>query len=156
MSGRYDSRDRGRGGRSGGRGGGDRGGGGRGGGERGGGERGHQGRMMGTVVAWQDEKGFGFIKPSNGGEDVFAHASNFNDGDCLKEGSEVEFEEKYDDRKGKYRAMDVTGCRLRGDLFPSGRGGGRGRDSRGRGGGRDDKRGRSRSGGRRNDSRGRR
>jgi len=148
MSGRYDSRDRGRGGRSGGRSGGDRGGGGR------DGDRGHRGRMMGTVVAWHNEKGFGFIKPSNGGEDVFAHASNFNDGDCLKEGSEVEFEEKYDDRKGKYRAMDVTGCRLRGDLFPSGRGGGRGRDSRSRG--RDDRRGRSRSRGRRNDSRGRR
>jgi CspA family cold shock protein len=48
----------------------------------------------GTVKWFNDAKGFGFITPSDGGKDLFAHhteiqASGFK---SLKEGQEVEFE----------------------------------------------------------------
>jgi len=88
----------------------------------------------GSVVRWNADKGFGFIKPHDGGEDLFCHASGLRDGDgSVQDGDDVTFKITYDERKGKDRATDVA---------VSG-GGGRGGGGR-RGGGRS----RSRSGGR--------
>ncbi len=48
----------------------------------------------GTVKWFNASKGYGFISPSNGGDDVFAHFSAIEmDGyKTLKEGQQVEFE----------------------------------------------------------------
>lgn len=35
-------------------------------------------RLTGTVVEWNDDRGFGFIRPDNGRTDVFFHVSAFN------------------------------------------------------------------------------
>jgi cold shock protein len=58
--------------------------------------------MAGTVKFFNAERGFGFIKPSDGGKDVFVHVS-----DCeragvgaLNEGQQVFFEVQ-PDKKGK-------------------------------------------------------
>ena len=63
----------------------------------------------GTVKWFNDAKGFGFIKPDDGGEDLFAHftaikGTGFR---TLKEGQKVEFEVK----KGPkgLQAADVKG-----------------------------------------------
>ena len=48
----------------------------------------------GTVKWFNDAKGFGFITPSDGGKDLFAHHTEIQmDGyKSLKEGQQVEFE----------------------------------------------------------------
>ena len=48
----------------------------------------------GTVKWFNDSKGFGFITPSEGGKDLFAHHSEIQMGGfkSLKEGQAVEFE----------------------------------------------------------------
>lgn len=51
--------------------------------------------MIGKVKWWNSLKGYGFIVPSDGGKDVFAHFSNVIDygkGKEPKEGESVEFE----------------------------------------------------------------
>ncbi len=36
-------------------------------------------RFNGTIKSWNDERGFGFIEPSQGGQDIFVHIKAFND-----------------------------------------------------------------------------
>mmetsp|Transcript_73555 Transcript_73555/g.208388 ORF Transcript_73555/g.208388 Transcript_73555/m.208388 type:complete len:125 (+) Transcript_73555:57-431(+) len=61
----------------------------------------------GVLKMWNDEKGFGFIKPEDGGEDVFMHRSALPQGDEVSEGDSLRFDVVYDDRKGKTRADNV-------------------------------------------------
>ncbi|MBY5774670.1 cold-shock protein [Rhizobium leguminosarum] len=46
----------------------------------------------GTVKFFNDDKGFGFITPENGGQDVFVHVSSLQRGNSLREGDKVSFE----------------------------------------------------------------
>jgi len=59
----------------------------------------------GTVKWFNDSKGFGFITPDGGGEDLFAHLSEINmqGFKTLKEGQKVSFE-IVDGKKGKQAA----------------------------------------------------
>jgi len=108
-------------------------------------------RQKGTCCRWQD-RGFCFIKPFDGGEDVFCHVSAIMDGNYIPDRAEVEFHTVVDERTGRLRAAEVTGGaydeRMDGPPRPSSRRGGRSRSRR---------RSRSRSRGRyRSRSRGRR
>src|SRR3546814_15671696 len=51
-------------------------------------------KLTGTVKWFNDAKGFGFITPDNGGEDLFAHFSSIqmNGFKTLKEGQKVAFD----------------------------------------------------------------
>ncbi len=64
-------------------------------------------RMSTGIVKWfNDSKGFGFIKPDGGGEDLFAHFSEIqgNGFKTLKENQKVEFDIK-EGPKGKQAAQ---------------------------------------------------
>ncbi|HKU72143.1 MAG TPA: cold-shock protein [Burkholderiales bacterium] len=62
----------------------------------------------GTVKWFNDAKGFGFITPDGGGEDLFAHFSaiNMSGFKTLKEGQKVSFDIT-DGNKGKKQASNI-------------------------------------------------
>ncbi|WP_313555893.1 cold-shock protein [Agrobacterium cavarae] len=62
----------------------------------------------GTVKFFNDDKGFGFITPENGGQDFFVHVSALQRGGTLREGQKVEFEIGQDRKTGKSKAENVT------------------------------------------------
>ena len=68
-----------------------------------------EGVMQEGKVKWSDpERGFGFIRPDNGGKDVFLHISDLRDSGYLdvEKGDLVEFEIKQGN-KGE-RAVNIT------------------------------------------------
>ena len=62
----------------------------------------------GTVKWFNESKGFGFIKPDAGGEDLFAHFSSINmpGFKTLQEGQQVSFEVTVGN-KGKKQASNI-------------------------------------------------
>ena len=61
---------------------------------------------MGTVKWFNETKGYGFIKPDNGGPDVFVHVSAVEQAGMrgLTEGQKISFEIVADRRTGKSSA----------------------------------------------------
>ena len=56
----------------------------------------------GTVKFYNDQKGFGFIQPDDGGKDVFVHATALERAGLrsLSEGQKVSFDTQQDRRTG--------------------------------------------------------
>jgi CspA family cold shock protein len=70
-----------------------------------------KGKMMpvGTVKFFNVNKGFGFISPDGGGNDVFVHATAVERAGMgtLREGQKVSFETETDRRSGKTAATNL-------------------------------------------------
>ena len=62
--------------------------------------------MIGTVKWFNGQKGFGFIQPDEGGQDVFVHISAVERAGMsgLNEGQKVSFEVEKDRKTGKSSA----------------------------------------------------
>lgn len=55
--------------------------------------------QVGTILSFDELKGYGFISPEGGGDDVFVHANDFGDQRRLvRPGLKVEFEPTVGDR----------------------------------------------------------
>lgn len=76
-------------------------------------DAGEGGTVKGTMLRWNTQRGFGFIKPDAGGEDIFCHISALVDGeDSINDGDPVTYVIEFDDRSGQDRA---TGVKYAGD-----------------------------------------
>ena len=64
----------------------------------------------GTVKWFNGQKGFGFIQPNDGGNDVFVHVSAVERAGLpgLAEGQQVNFEIKIDTKRGKSSAENLS------------------------------------------------
>ena len=69
----------------------------------------NQQQTTGTVKWFNDQKGFGFIQPNNGGNDVFVHISAVEKAGwrTLKEGQKIDFDLQRDPKKGKDSAANL-------------------------------------------------
>jgi cold shock protein len=65
---------------------------------------------IGTVKFFNDQKGYGFIQPDDGGKDVFVHVSAVERSGMrgLMEGQKVSFEVETDRRSGKPSAVNLA------------------------------------------------
>ena len=63
----------------------------------------------GTIMWFNNQKGFGFIQPDNGNKDVFVHISAVERAGMydLKEGQKVSFDIVSDSRTGKSAAENL-------------------------------------------------
>jgi len=61
----------------------------------------------GKIKMFNEEKGFGFIKPDDGSNDVFFHVSALREGDEIIKGKAVKFEIGVDPKSGKTKAVSV-------------------------------------------------
>ena len=63
----------------------------------------------GTVKFYNDQKGYGFIQPDNGGKDVFVHATALERAGMrgLREGQKVQFDTQEDRRTGKMAVGNI-------------------------------------------------
>ena len=64
----------------------------------------------GTVKFYNDQKGFGFIQPDDGGKDVFVHATALERAGMrgLVEGQKVDFDSAEDRRSGKIAVNNIS------------------------------------------------
>lgn len=69
-------------------------------------------RFEGRLKSWNDERGFGFIEPRLGGQDIFVHIKSFDGRPCRPEiGLPVSFEVELNS-EGKKRARRVQVLRV--------------------------------------------
>ena len=63
----------------------------------------------GTVKFYNEQKGFGFIAPDDGGKDVFVHATALERAGMrsLREGQKVSFDTQEDRRSGKIAVCNI-------------------------------------------------
>ncbi len=61
----------------------------------------------GTVKFFNQDKGFGFITPEDGGQDVFVHVSALQGSGSLRDGQKVSYDLGQDRKTGKSKAENV-------------------------------------------------
>jgi len=65
-------------------------------------------RYQGRITTWKDDKGFGFITPNNGGEQVFVHISSLSNQQVRPKGNELVTYKLAIDGSGRSQAKAVA------------------------------------------------
>lgn len=65
-------------------------------------------RYLGRLQDWNDDRGFGFIEPADGGQRVFVHVSAFERGYGRPAGHELVHYDLATDKRGHLRASNVS------------------------------------------------
>ncbi len=65
-------------------------------------------RYQGKITSWKDDKGFGFITPNGGGNQVFAHIKSFSNRQRRPAGNELVTYELQVDAKGRAQAENIS------------------------------------------------
>jgi CspA family cold shock protein len=61
----------------------------------------------GRAIFFDEARGFGFIRPDEGGADVFVHTRHMTNSNTLRADQRVSFEIVHDEQRGKPRADNV-------------------------------------------------
>jgi cold shock protein len=61
----------------------------------------------GKIKMYSEDRGFGFIKPDDGSNDVFFHVTALREGEEISVGKAVTFEIGIDPKSGKSKAVSV-------------------------------------------------
>jgi cold shock protein len=61
----------------------------------------------GTIKLFNEVKGYGFIRPDDGGNDVFFHVSDLREDGEIAVGAAVTFDIGVDKKSGKSKAVSV-------------------------------------------------
>ena len=64
-------------------------------------------RKKGKISSWNDERGFGFITPRNGGKNIFVHIKAFSNRNARPETNQLLTYTLSADRQGRPCAVDV-------------------------------------------------
>ena len=83
--------------------------------------------IKGVLKTWKEDRGFGFIKPDDGGKDIFIHISALKAASRRPVTGDVIYYQIAKDNRGKYKAINaqIEGVSLvedkSGDLLKPGR-----------------------------------
>jgi len=65
---------------------------------------------VGTILRFDDTRGYGFIEPADGSEDVFVHANDFGESrHMVRAGLRVQYEVAQSDRGPKVATVSILG-----------------------------------------------
>jgi CspA family cold shock protein len=63
--------------------------------------------VKGVLKTWKEDRGFGFIKPDDGGKDIFIHISALNNINRRPTTGDVIYYQIAKDNRGKYKAINA-------------------------------------------------
>ncbi len=63
--------------------------------------------IKGVLKTWKEDRGFGFIKPDNGGKDIFIHISALKGVSRRPVTGDVIYYQSAKDNHGKYKAINA-------------------------------------------------
>lgn len=65
-------------------------------------------KLKGKLTQWNDDKGFGFVEPMNGGERAFVHIKAFSQRSRRPVEGDILIYEQHTDAKGKWSASNIS------------------------------------------------